>query len=194
MQEDVADGTRYLIAQGIADPNRICINGWSYGGYVAFTASFINTDLFKCSVAGAGVSDLRAMMRWVRAGSTENDVISGGGGGSQSMSYQYWTEAIGNPGQDGERLDQYSAAQNAERVGMPLLIIHGDEDQTVPIEQSELMVSALERAGKSARLVTLHDIDHYATPIQGEAWRTVLSESLAFFEQHIGPGVAPGSQ
>ncbi|MGD9980171.1 MAG: alpha/beta hydrolase family protein [Hyphomonadaceae bacterium] len=194
MQDDVADGTRYLIEQGIADPNRICINGWSYGGYVAFTASFLNTDLFKCSVAGAGVSDLRAMMRWVRAGSTGNDVIQGGGGGSQTMSYQYWTEAIGNPGRDGERLDQFSAAQNAERVGMPLLIIHGDEDQTVPIEQSEIMVRALQRVGKDARLITLHDIDHYATPIQGDAWRTVLTEALAFFNQNIGPGVTPGSQ
>src|SRR5690606_9186265 len=73
MQEDVADATRHLIAQGIADPERICINGWSYGGYVAFTASFVNADLFKCSVAGAGVSDLRAMLRWVRSGN-RNDV------------------------------------------------------------------------------------------------------------------------
>jgi dipeptidyl aminopeptidase/acylaminoacyl peptidase len=194
MQEDVADATRHLIQAGISDPNRICINGWSYGGYVAFSASYLNADLYKCSVAGAGVSDLRAMLRWVRAGTGENDVDDGGGSGSTSIRYQYWVDAIGSPGRDGERLDQFSAARNAERVGMPLLIIHGDEDTTVPIEQSEIMVRAMQRVGKNARLVTLHDIDHYASPIQGEAWRTVLTESLAFFNQHIGPGVAPGSQ
>jgi dipeptidyl aminopeptidase/acylaminoacyl peptidase len=55
MQEDVADGARYLIQQGIADPNRICINGWSYGGYVALTASFLNANLFKCSVAACPI-------------------------------------------------------------------------------------------------------------------------------------------
>jgi hypothetical protein len=42
--------------------------------------------------------------------------------------------------------------------------------------------------------VTLHDTDHYASPIQGEAWRTVLTEALGFFNENIGPGVAPGSQ
>ncbi len=194
MQQDVADSARHLIEQGIADPNRMCIMGWSYGGYVAFTASFMNTDLFKCSVAGAGVSDLRAMLRWVRTGSRSNDVNGGGGGGSQSIAYQYWTEAIGDPSGDDEALDQYSAAQNAARVTIPLLIIHGDEDVTVPIQQSQLMQQAMERAGKPTRLIVLDDVDHNVTPIQGDALRTVMTESLAFFNQHIGPGVAPGSQ
>jgi hypothetical protein len=69
---------------GITDPNRVCINGWSYGGYVAFTASFMNADIFKCSVAGAGVSDLRAMLRWVRSGD-RGDVQGGGGGGGAQL-------------------------------------------------------------------------------------------------------------
>ena len=90
-------------------------------------------------------------------------------------------------------IDGVSAAQNAQRVGMPLLLIHGDEDITVPIEQSEMMQRAMERAGKQTRLITLHDIDHYASPNNGEAWRTVLTEALAFFNQHIGPGVPPPS-
>jgi dipeptidyl aminopeptidase/acylaminoacyl peptidase len=98
---------------------------------------------------------------------------------------------MGSASRDDAGLDAVSAAQNADRVGMPLLIIHGDEDITVPIEQSELMVRAMERAGKPTRLITLHDIDHYASPRNGDAWRSVLSESLAFFNQNIGPGVPP---
>lgn len=190
MQEDVADGARFLIAQGITDPNRICITGWSYGGYVSFTAAFLNTDIFRCSVAGAGVSDLNAMQRWVRSGD-DNDVISGGGSGSTGISYRYWRQAIGD---NSAMLDRYSAAQNADRVTIPLLIIHGDEDQTVPIAQSEIMVRAMERAGRPTRLIRLEDIDHYFSPDQGEAWRTVFTESLAFYREHIGPGVEPGSQ
>ncbi|ANP44702.1 alpha/beta hydrolase family protein [Candidatus Viadribacter manganicus] len=194
MQADVADGTRYLFSQGIADPQRTCIAGWSYGGYVAFTASFMNTDIFKCSVAGAGVSDLRAMLRWVRTGSRRNDVNGGGGGGQQSPFYQYWADAIGDPNRDDAALDQYSAAQNASRVTIPLLIIHGDEDSTVPIQQSEIMQRAMERAGKPTRLIVLQDVDHNVSPIQGDAMRTVLTESLAFFNEHIGPGVQPNGQ
>lgn len=192
MQEDVADATRHLIQAGITDPNRVCINGWSYGGYVAFTASFMNADIFKCSVAGAGVSDLRAMLRWVRTGNRNDVQGGGGGGGSQSTSYQYWTDAIGDPNRDDAGLDAVSAAQNASRVGMPLLMIHGDEDITVPIEQSILMQRAMERAGKPTRLITLEDIDHYASPNNGDAWRIVLGEALGFFNEHIGPGVPPG--
>ncbi len=188
MQDDVADGARHLITQGIADPNRMCIMGWSYGGYVAFTAAFLNTDLFRCSVAGAGVSDLNAMQRWERAGQVEADVITGGGSGSQSISYQYWREAIGG---EGPELDRYSAAQNADRVTIPLLIIHGDEDQTVPFEQSEIMERAMRQAGRPVRLIRLEDMDHYYTPDNAEGWRTTFTESLAFFNQHIGPGVAP---
>ncbi|WP_395647464.1 alpha/beta hydrolase family protein [Terricaulis sp.] len=194
MQDDVVDGARYLIQQGITDPNRICITGWSYGGYVAMTASFQNADVFKCSVAGAGVSDMVAMQRWVRAGPRDADVASGGGQGSQSMSYRYWTEAMGDPDTDRAMMDAHSAAQNADRVGMPLLLIHGEEDETVPIEQSQLMVRAMQRAGKQVRLVELPDTNHYFRPDQGDAWRTVFTESLAFYQQNIGPGVAPGSQ
>jgi dipeptidyl aminopeptidase/acylaminoacyl peptidase len=193
MQQDVADGTRYLIQSGIADANRICIAGWSYGGYVAFTATIENADLYKCSMAGAGVSDLLEMLDWVRFGD-DGEIISGGGGGIQSVSYRYWTEAIGDPTRDREMLIRYSAARNAERVGIPLLIIHGDRDRTVPVSQSEIMERALRRAGKPVRFVRLEDTDHYFTPDQGAAWGTVMTESLAFFNEHIGPGVAPGAQ
>jgi len=194
MQEDVADGTRHLIQEGIADPNRICIMGWSYGGYVTFTASFQNTDLFKCAVAGAGVSDLIEMQRWERDGSQRPDVYDGGGSGSQSMSYQYWLQAIGDPGRDREMLVRHSAARNAERVTIPLLIIHGEEDETVPIEQSQIMVRAMQRAGRTTRLIELPNMDHYYRPDNADGWRTTFRESLAFFNQNIGPGVPPGSQ
>jgi dienelactone hydrolase len=194
MQDDVTDGTRHLIQQGIADGNRVCIMGWSYGGYVTFTASFQNTDLFKCAIAGAGVSDLAEMQRWVRAGSAREDVDDGGGQGSQSMSYRYWVQAIGDPDRDRDMLIQHSAARNAERVTIPLLIIHGEEDETVPIEQSQIMVRAMQRAGHQTRLIELTDMDHYYRPDNAAGWRLTFQESLAFFNQHIGPGVAPGSQ
>jgi dipeptidyl aminopeptidase/acylaminoacyl peptidase len=193
MQQDVADGAQHLISTGVVDANRICIAGWSYGGYVAFTAAFENADLFRCSMAGAGVSDLMAMLRWVRLGD-DGEVLSGGGSGSQGIAYRYWTTAIGDPARDREMLERFSAARNIDRIRIPLLIIHGDEDQTVPIEQSEIMVRGLRRAGMEANLLRLEGMDHFFTMDQGDHWRTALGESLRFFERHIGPGVAPPSQ
>ncbi|MFZ2030712.1 MAG: alpha/beta fold hydrolase [Vitreimonas sp.] len=193
MQDDVTDGTRYLVQQGIADAHRMCIMGWSYGGYVAMTASFQNTDLFKCSVAGAGISDMSAMLRWTRDGDTQRYAgYSGGGAGGSSPTYDYWSTTMGHFGADDASFTAHSAAQNANRVGMPLLLIHGDRDTVVPHSQSELMQTAMQRAGHPVRLVTLEGSDH--SPDTRDQMRTVLSESLGFIQQNIGPGVAPGSQ
>src|SRR5262249_40316180 len=145
---------------------------------VAETAAFENTDLYKCSVAGAGISDMSAMLRWVRDGQTRDDVGPTGGAGSQSSSYKYWSDAMGDISADHDMLAAHSAAENASRVTIPLLLIHGDEDFTVPYEQSEIMVRAMQRAGHPVRLVTLAGANHYYMPDAGEAWRTAFTESL----------------
>jgi alpha-beta hydrolase superfamily lysophospholipase len=194
MQDDVSDGVHALIQQGIVDADRTCIWGWSYGGYVALTASFENTDLYKCSVAGAGVADMTAMLRWVRDGESSQSVAPSGGAGSQSTSFRYWTDAMGDLNRDAAMLNAHSAAQNASRVTIPLLLIHGDKDYTVPYEQSQIMQRAMQAAGHPVRLVTLTNAIHYYLPDAGDAWRTVFTESLTFIGQNIGPGVAPGSQ
>ncbi|MBS0383890.1 MAG: prolyl oligopeptidase family serine peptidase, partial [Proteobacteria bacterium] len=172
-----------------------CIWGWSYGGYVALTASFENTDIYKCSIAGAGISDMSAMLRWSRDGEPREDAgYRGGGAGSQSTSFRYWSDAMGDLNRDHDMMVAHSAAENASRVTIPLLLIHGDEDFTVPYEQSQIMQRAMQRAGHPVRLITLHGINHYYLPDQGDAWRTVFTESLGFIQQNIGAGVAPGSQ
>ena len=181
IQEDINDGTRALIKDGFADPGRICVAGWSHGGYVAFTASYRDTDLYKCSLAGAGVSDLRAMQAWVRKEQ----------GGTQSISYKYWSGAIGDTNADAAKLNRYSANQNAEKVGMPLLIVHGELDVTVPIEQSEMMVASMKKAGKPYEFIELKGMDHYLRRDQGDDWTIVLTKGKEFFEKHIGPGWTP---
>jgi len=183
IQEDINDGTRAMIAQGFVDPNRICIAGWSHGGYVAFTASYRDTELYKCSLAGAGVSDLRDMQAWVRKEQ----------GGKQSSSYKYWAEAIGDPNADAAKLDKYSARRHADQVGMPILIVHGELDYTVPVEQSRDMVSALKKAGKPYEYIEIKDMDHYLRRDQGDDWKVVLTRGKQFFDTHIGPGWAPPS-
>ena len=99
---------------------------------------------------------------------------------------------MGNLGADHDYMVAHSAAQNASRVTIPLLLIHGDEDSVVPHSQSELMQQAMQRAGHPVRLITLAGENH--TPVEIESFRTLLTESANFIQQNIGPGVTPGSQ
>ena len=66
MQDDITDGVMKMIADGIADPKRICIVGASYGGYATLAGATLTPDLYACAVSVAGVSDLPEMIRWER--------------------------------------------------------------------------------------------------------------------------------
>ena len=66
MQDDITDGTQWLINEGIADKDKICIFGASYGGYAANMAVVKTPDLFTCAVSFAGISDLKRLARQKR--------------------------------------------------------------------------------------------------------------------------------
>jgi dipeptidyl aminopeptidase/acylaminoacyl peptidase len=189
MQQDMRDGAEAVVRSGRADRSRLCIAGWSYGGYATMTGSFVDGDFYKCAMAGAGVSDMVGMQRWTRYGDPRNnDVVEGGGDGLQSISYQYWSQAMGDPARESDMMNRFSAAKNADKINMPLMLIHGDEDEIVPVEQSEIMAEAMRKAGKRAELIILKDDGHQWAPMTVQGRRTVLVESLRFFQQHIGPG------
>jgi alpha-beta hydrolase superfamily lysophospholipase len=190
MQEDVIDGAKALVASGQADANRMCMAGWSYGGYSTMIGAVINQDTFKCFFAGAGVSDQIEMLRWTREGGNDNDVIDGGGGGRQGVAYKYWSQAQGDETADYEMLKKYSANQRAAEIKKPLLLIHGDEDETVPTEQSVMLEESMRKAGNTnVKLILLKDEGHQWSPMTVENRQIVLGESLKFFQQHLGPGI-----
>lgn len=147
MQDDVTDAIRHLIVTRVADPNRICIVGASYGGYAALAGAVFTPDLYRCAVSISGVSDLPSSLRTERAES-----------GARSRAYQYWRRSMG---EDREALVDFSPATHAARVRVPVLLVHGEDDQTVVIRQSEIMEQALTRAGKQVRFVRLANADHY---------------------------------
>lgn len=190
MQDDVMDGAKALIASGQADPNRMCMAGWSYGGYATMIGSVLNQDLFKCFFAGAGVSDQMEMLRWTREGGDDGDVIDGGGGGRQGVAYKYWSQAQGDEGVDAAMLKKYSANQRAAEIKKPLLLIHGDEDETVPTEQSTMLEASMRKAGNNnVTLFLLKDEGHQWAPMTVTNRQIVLGESLKFFKANLGPGV-----
>jgi acetyl esterase/lipase len=173
MQDDISDGVKKAIADGIADSKRICIVGASYGGYAALAGAAFTPDLYACAVAVAGVSDLPRMLR------TDNADY---GSLSQVMSFQ--TVRIGSLDDDRKQLDATSPALHADQVKCPVLLIHGEGDTTVPIAQSEAMERALKDANKTVTLVRMPKIDHYLAT--SEARVTVLTQTVNFLDKYIG--------
>jgi len=173
MQDDITDGVKKVIADGIADPKRVCIVGASYGGYAALAGATFTPDLYACAVSVAGVSDLPQML------ATERQE-----GGARSSLTSFWESRIGDPTTDSAQLEATSPARHATQVKCPILLIHGEQDTTVRIQQSEMMGRALTSAGKQVQFVRLqsdnHYLEHSATRIQ------TLTEIDKFLKANIG--------
>jgi dipeptidyl aminopeptidase/acylaminoacyl peptidase len=146
MQDDVSDGVKKMIADGIADPKRVCIVGASYGGYATLAGAAFSPDLYACAASWAGVSDLSVMLTWERKTY-----------GPYSQVFSFWQTRIGDVNKDMDRILATSPARHADKVKSPLLLMHGDGDTTVPVEQSEIMDKAMKDAGKQVEFVRFGD-------------------------------------
>lgn len=175
MQTDLSDGVRYLAAQGIVDPKRVCITGWSYGGYAAATAVALDPGVYRCSAAGAGVYDMRAMIFWANGESNSADTPVG----------RYWKQNMGASRIGDTGLDEVSAARHVDRITVPLLLMHGVNDTVVPMKQTDLMEAAMRRAGKPVTVVRLEGEDHWLST--GATRTRMLKESIAFLEANNPP-------
>lgn len=137
MQDDLDDAANFLISKGLADKAKLAMFGWSYGGYAAFAATLREPNLYQCTVAGAGVSDLS------RINATLND--------SPLLS------KLQKP-----TIDGVNPVENVEKANVPILVIHGDIDQRVPIEHSDSFVAELKRLNKEHKYVVLEGADHFS--------------------------------
>jgi dipeptidyl aminopeptidase/acylaminoacyl peptidase len=169
--DDVVDGARWAIEKKIADPRRVGIVGWSFGGYIALLGAQRDADLFRCSVDIAGPSDLGLLIE-------EGHQYITGAGIIQRMI-----------GTDTAKLKLNSPRMHAADFNVPLLMLQGEMDAQVPAEQSKDMDSALKRAGKAHRLVIFPDADH---GFSGEKDRTgMLREIEGFLAEHLPAGAGP---
>ncbi|HLY51672.1 MAG TPA: S9 family peptidase, partial [Steroidobacteraceae bacterium] len=142
MHADITAGAHWLIDSGIADPARLAIVGWSYGGYAALIGVEKEPQLYRCAVSIAGVSDLSQM--------AHDDERFYGGKDSAG-------DAMGT---DPAALRAQSPLEHAELIRVPVLLVHGDEDYTVLVEHSKAMDQALARHGVPHELVLIHHGDH----------------------------------
>ncbi|WP_440903059.1 alpha/beta hydrolase family protein [Catenovulum sp. SX2] len=142
MQDDVEDGTRWLIKQGIADPQKICIVGSSYGGYAALMGTVKTPDLYQCAISYAGISDIEKLVKSHK----------------KFIGYEIAKKQIG---EDRNQLWDNSPLKYVDKITTPILLIHGDKDRSVKIEQSEDMFQALQSADKQVNYLPLPDANHY---------------------------------
>ena len=172
MQTDIEDGIDALVRAGIADGNRVCIVGASYGGYAALAGATLSPQRYRCAISIAGVSDLPRMI----------EVTARDSGSRFSGISDWWGGSMGDP----ERQRRVSPVNHAGEVRAPILLMHGDNDSVVPMEQSRRMESALRSAGKDTRLIVLQNDDHW---LSNATTRTqMLREMESFLAQNLRPG------
>jgi dipeptidyl aminopeptidase/acylaminoacyl peptidase len=133
MQDDITDGVKWLIDQGIADPKRVAIYGGSYGGYAVLEGLTKTPDLYAAGVDYVGVSNLFTFLKTVPP---------------------YWKpfldmmyEMVGNPDKDKALFEENSPALNADKIKAPLFVAQGAKDPRVNIDESNQIVNALKKRG-----------------------------------------------
>lgn len=133
MQDDITDGVKWLIEQGIANPNRIAIYGGSYGGYATLAGLTFTPDLYACGIDYVGVSNLFTFMQTIPP---------------------YWRpmlemmyEQVGHPEHDADQLAATSPALHADKNKVPLFVAQGANDPRVNKAESDQMVEALRQRG-----------------------------------------------
>ena len=161
---DVDDAGRWLVKQGIADPKKLAIVGWSYGGYAALQSSVLDPDLFKAIVAVAPVTDLETLRGEAR----------------NYTSFPQVDALIGH----GVWVTEGSPARNAARIKAPVLLFHGDRDANVGIGESRLMADKLKAAGGKVDLVEFRGLDHQLRDDSARA--TLLGRADAFLRTSMG--------
>ncbi|MBA3576518.1 MAG: S9 family peptidase [Sphingomonas sp.] len=137
---DIAASARWLSSQGIADPDRVAIVGWSYGGYAALLEAETDPSLYKAVVAIAPVTDLQ-LLKEDHAFYTSARIIE---------------EFIGS----GPHVQDGSPLRHASKIQVPVLLVHGDLDANVRFSHSQKMEAALRSAGKEVEFLQYKGLDH----------------------------------
>lgn len=172
MQDDLADGVKWVIAQGIVDPKRVCIAGASYGGYATLMGLIKDSDIYRCGVEWVGVTDINLMysVSW-------SDI--------SDASKQYgMPRLVGDPIIDAAQLKATSPLENAEKVRAPLLMAYGGMDQRVPLIHGEKFLAAVKPHNPNVEWVVYDREGHgWRNPKNRiDFWKRVES----FLEKNIG--------
>ncbi|MFC5742863.1 alpha/beta hydrolase family protein [Dyella tabacisoli] len=169
MQDDLTDATHWAVQQGYTQNGRICIYGASYGGYAALQGAVREPDLYRCAIGYAGVYDMRVQLD----SSDTQRIYNGEGFLRQTM------------GDDRDDLLRRSPLGGVERLKADVLLIHGGEDQRVPLKNFRIFTQALDKLNKPYDSLVEPDEGHgfFLEKHRQQAYEKMLN----FLDRNIGP-------
>ena len=180
MQDDIADGTRWAIAQGTADARRICIAGASYGGYATLMGLINDPDLYQCGIDWVGVTDIGLMYN---SGWRYSSDMSAGW-------KQYgMPQLIADPVADAAQIKATSPLARAAEIKQPLLLAYGGADLRVPLNHGTNFYDAVKRGNAQVEWIEYPEEGHgWALPKNRiDFWGRVEK----FLDKNIGPSAKP---
>jgi dipeptidyl aminopeptidase/acylaminoacyl peptidase len=166
---DIQDATRWAVSEGIADPKRICIMGWGFGGYQALLGAARNGAAYRCAVSIAGITDLDMYQ--------EHGEISG--------EKEFRRALIGT---DRAKLKRDSPVESAAQISIPVLLIHGTKDWQVQVDQTDAMAKALKKQHKPYKEVIIKNGSH---ELERKSDRMMLLKEV---EEFLAKNLAPGGK
>ncbi|WP_426357766.1 alpha/beta hydrolase family protein [Pseudocolwellia sp. HL-MZ19] len=172
IQDDITDSLTALSKEGKIDPERVCIMGWSYGGYAALAGATMTPDLYQCAISINGLSDIEEMLDFERKEY-----------GEDSSTYRYWQEVINRKTLDDEFLKSISPINHVEKVNIPVLLVYGTRDKIVHPEQSEDFYEALKDAKKDVQLIEIKGEAH--SFLKNESRLKTLTAIDAFLNKYL---------
>jgi dipeptidyl aminopeptidase/acylaminoacyl peptidase len=163
--QDIMDGVDLLVSKGVADPDRLGVGGWSFGG---FMTSWVvtHTDRFKVAIVGAAVTDLFTM-------ATTTDIAP-----------SYLDGYYGDLASNRKLYDEHSPVRFLERCHTPTLVIHGEADVRVPISQGEEFYYGLRFLGRETQMLRYPREPHIFHEMEHE--RDSLERMLRWYDAHLG--------
>ncbi len=164
MQDDKDDGALHLVAEGLADPDRLAMFGWSYGGYAAVVAAARTPQIYKCAIAGAAVTDTNLQVNYYRFALR---------GAQQDEQLRMWDDSL-------------SPIEVADQVNIPLLLIHGSVDQRVPIDHVNRYRSRLRENDIGYKYVELDGADHFSNTLFFDHQIKLYQSMIDFLGQDCG--------
>ena len=166
MQDDKDDAAKYLVERGLADPDRMAMYGWSYGGYAALVAASRTPQIYQCVIAGAAVADPIMQInyyRWDLQGAVRDRHVK-------------YDELGVKPVED------------VEKVNVPMLIVHGDVDQRVPVDHAKKYMKQLDEHGKEYKYVELAGADHFSNTLFYDHKIKLYESIIDYLANDCGPG------
>jgi dipeptidyl aminopeptidase/acylaminoacyl peptidase len=152
MQDDVTDGVKWAVSEGIADANRVCIFGASYGGYAALMGAATTPELYRCAISYVGVTDLETMF--------QPRIIGRSGMRDRTPEELEFIRRVVGDRREAAWLTARSPVSHAAQIACPVFIAHGERDLVVPFSNAQAMRAALEREHKTVEFFSRPDEAH----------------------------------